>query len=76
MGSQVSLGTHLLMQISHLCHSLDMEQDYGDPGRRKNSNSGPLVLELEGSPGDEGLGETQWTPEMVQVLSLTADSHC
>jgi hypothetical protein len=38
MGGQVCLGTHLLMQISHLCHSLDMEQDSGDPGRWENSN--------------------------------------
>lgn len=33
-------------------------------------------VQLEGSPGDEGLGKTERTPEVVQVLSLIADSHC
>lgn len=33
-------------------------------------------MELEGLPRDEGLGKTEQTPEVVQVLSLiAADLH-
>lgn len=63
---QESLGTHLHMQISHLHRNLDREQASGDQGEGRN-------LRLLGS---EGLDKTEWTPEVVQVLSVTPESLC
>lgn len=57
---QESLGTHLHKQISHLHHNVDREQASGDQGEGKS----------------EGLDKTEWTPEVVQVLSVTPESLC